>query len=224
MIAAKQSDLTPAQRAHIRRVLWLMLVYAIVLPPLVWLRATGTSATQLVLIMAIAASMPVLGMLRELGPLSFRRARRISSIALAPPDRHRDQCDDGRRGRVGFPPGVRRDASGRSLLDSLRLGRDAGRERLHRGPLARPPRRLILCLKGIDMVRTPAWKRYNWRVIWLSLLYVAFLLPAVYGFNTSWCLTGRIFRSDPPRACQSSAFSPPSAATWSKSRMSMCAC
>jgi hypothetical protein len=35
----------------------------------------------------------------------------------------------------------------------------------------------------LDMVRTPAWKRYNWRVIWLSLLYVAFLLPAVYGFK-----------------------------------------
>jgi hypothetical protein len=33
------------------------------------------------------------------------------------------------------------------------------------------------------MVRTPAWKRYNWRVIWLSMLYVAFLLPAVYGFK-----------------------------------------
>jgi hypothetical protein len=33
------------------------------------------------------------------------------------------------------------------------------------------------------MVRTPAWKRYNWRVIRLSLLYVAFLLPAVYGFK-----------------------------------------
>ncbi|HYX47659.1 MAG TPA: hypothetical protein VE820_12665 [Sphingomicrobium sp.] len=33
------------------------------------------------------------------------------------------------------------------------------------------------------MLRTPAWKRYNWRVIWLSLLYVAFLLPAVYGFK-----------------------------------------
>jgi hypothetical protein len=33
------------------------------------------------------------------------------------------------------------------------------------------------------MVRTAAWKRYNWRVIWLSLLYVAFLLPAVYGFK-----------------------------------------
>ena len=33
------------------------------------------------------------------------------------------------------------------------------------------------------MIRTPAWKRYNWRVIWLSLLYCAFLLPAVYGFK-----------------------------------------
>jgi hypothetical protein len=35
----------------------------------------------------------------------------------------------------------------------------------------------------LDMVRTPAWKRYNWRVIWLSLAYAAFLLPAVYGFK-----------------------------------------
>jgi len=33
------------------------------------------------------------------------------------------------------------------------------------------------------VVRTPAWKRYNWRIIWLSLLYCAFLLPAVYGFK-----------------------------------------
>ena len=33
------------------------------------------------------------------------------------------------------------------------------------------------------MARTPAWKRYNWRVVWLSLLYCAFLLPAVYGFK-----------------------------------------
>jgi hypothetical protein len=31
--------------------------------------------------------------------------------------------------------------------------------------------------------RTAAWKRYNWRLIWLSLLYGAFLLPAVYGFK-----------------------------------------
>lgn len=28
-----------------------------------------------------------------------------------------------------------------------------------------------------------AWKRYNWRLIWLSLVYVLFLLPAVYGFK-----------------------------------------
>jgi hypothetical protein len=33
------------------------------------------------------------------------------------------------------------------------------------------------------MLRTPAWKRYNSRLIWLSLLYCAFLLPAVYGFK-----------------------------------------
>ena len=32
-------------------------------------------------------------------------------------------------------------------------------------------------------LRTAAWKRYNWRIIWLSLLYCAFLLPAVYGFK-----------------------------------------
>jgi hypothetical protein len=33
------------------------------------------------------------------------------------------------------------------------------------------------------MIRTPAWKRYNWRVIWLSLLYASFLVAAVYGFK-----------------------------------------
>ena len=32
-------------------------------------------------------------------------------------------------------------------------------------------------------LRTVAWKRYNVRIIWLSLLYAAFLLPAVYGFK-----------------------------------------
>lgn len=31
--------------------------------------------------------------------------------------------------------------------------------------------------------RTSAWKRYNWRVVLLSLLYCAFLIPAVYGFR-----------------------------------------
>ena len=28
-----------------------------------------------------------------------------------------------------------------------------------------------------------AWRRYNWRLIWLSLLYCLFLLPAIYGFK-----------------------------------------
>jgi hypothetical protein len=37
--------------------------------------------------------------------------------------------------------------------------------------------------RNSNMARTPAWKRYNWRIIWLSLLYCAFLLPAVYGFK-----------------------------------------
>jgi len=31
--------------------------------------------------------------------------------------------------------------------------------------------------------RTPGWKRYNIRVIWLSLLYAALLIAAVYLFN-----------------------------------------
>ena len=33
------------------------------------------------------------------------------------------------------------------------------------------------------MIRTAAWKRYNWRVIWLSLAYAVFLIGAVYGFK-----------------------------------------
>jgi len=36
----------------------------------------------------------------------------------------------------------------------------------------------------LDMIaRTPAWKRYNLRVIWLSLFYAVFLIAAVYGFK-----------------------------------------
>ena len=33
------------------------------------------------------------------------------------------------------------------------------------------------------MTRTQAWKRYNWRAIWLSLAYAVFLIGAVYGFK-----------------------------------------
>lgn len=35
------------------------------------------------------------------------------------------------------------------------------------------------------MVRTLAWKRYNWRLIWLSLAYAILLIGAVYGFKHS---------------------------------------
>lgn len=33
------------------------------------------------------------------------------------------------------------------------------------------------------MIRSLAWKRYNVRIVWLTLLYGALLLPAVYGFK-----------------------------------------
>ena len=33
------------------------------------------------------------------------------------------------------------------------------------------------------MPRSPAWARYNWRVVILSALYAAFLIAAVYGFK-----------------------------------------
>jgi hypothetical protein len=33
------------------------------------------------------------------------------------------------------------------------------------------------------MLRTPAWRRYNWRVVWLSLLYAVFLIGAALGFK-----------------------------------------
>jgi hypothetical protein len=89
MIAAKQSDLTPAQRAHIRRVLWLMLVYAIVIPPLVWMRATSHIIDALLLIMGIVASVPVLGMLASWGRYlsderdEYHQALSLRRIAIA---------------------------------------------------------------------------------------------------------------------------------------------
>ena len=33
------------------------------------------------------------------------------------------------------------------------------------------------------VARTSAWKRYNIRVVWLSVVYAAFLIAAVYGFK-----------------------------------------
>lgn len=67
MFAARQSDLSPAQRAHLRRTMWLLLVYALVLPPLVWLRAHRHMSDAAALVMAIGASLPVLGIFASWG-------------------------------------------------------------------------------------------------------------------------------------------------------------
>jgi hypothetical protein len=58
---------TPAQRAHTRRVLWLMLAYVIILPPLVWIRAHESVSNVTAVAMAIVASLPVLGMFASWG-------------------------------------------------------------------------------------------------------------------------------------------------------------
>jgi hypothetical protein len=89
MIAAKQSDMTPAQRAHVRRILWLLLVYALVLPPLVWLRATQHVGDGILLAMAIAASLPVLGIFASWGRFvsderdEYHRSLTLGRIAIA---------------------------------------------------------------------------------------------------------------------------------------------
>lgn len=59
--------MTPAQRAHTRRVVWLFVAYAIVLPPLVWLRAHGDVGDLAMVVMAIVASLPVLGLFASWG-------------------------------------------------------------------------------------------------------------------------------------------------------------
>jgi undecaprenyl pyrophosphate phosphatase UppP len=67
MFAAKQGDLTPAQRAHTRRVLWLFLAYALILPPLIWLRSHRHVSDLLLMGMATAAALPVLGIFASWG-------------------------------------------------------------------------------------------------------------------------------------------------------------
>jgi hypothetical protein len=89
MIAAKQSDMTPAQRAHVRRILWLLLAYAIVLPPMIWLRATHQVSSTLLLAMAIGASLPVLGIFASWGRYvsderdEYHRSLTLGRIAVA---------------------------------------------------------------------------------------------------------------------------------------------
>lgn len=83
MFAAKRSDLTPAQRAHTRRVLWLLLAYAILLPPLVWIRANTVVAGYIPMLMAVAAALPVLGIFASWGRyLSDESDEYQQSVAL----------------------------------------------------------------------------------------------------------------------------------------------
>ena len=83
MFAAKQPSLTPAQRAHVRRTVWLLIAYAVILPPLVWLRAHRHVSDALLLAMAIVASLPVLGMFASWGRyLSDERDEYHQALAL----------------------------------------------------------------------------------------------------------------------------------------------
>ena len=83
MLGAKQSELTPAQRAHIRRVLWLLLAYALILPPLIWLRATHRVSDGVLMAMAVVASLPVLGIFASWGRyLSDERDEYHQTLAL----------------------------------------------------------------------------------------------------------------------------------------------
>ena len=89
MIANNRSDMTPAQRAHVRRTLWLLLVYLIILPPLVWLRAHRHFTDTLLLAMGIVASLPVLGIFASWGRYlsderdEYHQALTLRRIAIA---------------------------------------------------------------------------------------------------------------------------------------------
>lgn len=89
MFAASQRDYTPAQRAHVRRTVWLLLAYLIILPPLIWLRAHRHISDPALLAMAIAASLPVLGLFASWGRYlsderdEYHRAITLGRIAIA---------------------------------------------------------------------------------------------------------------------------------------------
>ena len=83
------SDFTPAQRAHTKRILWLLLAYAIILPPLIWIRANTAVAGYVPTLMAIAASIPVLGIFASWGRYlsderdEYHQALTLRRIAVA---------------------------------------------------------------------------------------------------------------------------------------------
>ena len=83
------SDFTPAQKAHTKRIMWLLLAYVIVLPPLVWVRANTAVAGYIPTLMAIAASIPVLGIFASWGRYvsderdEYHQALTLKRIAVA---------------------------------------------------------------------------------------------------------------------------------------------
>ena len=83
------SDFTPAQKAHTKRIMWLLLAYVIVLPPLVWVRANTAVAGFIPALMAIAASIPVLGIFASWGRYvsderdEYHQAMALKRIAVA---------------------------------------------------------------------------------------------------------------------------------------------
>ena len=82
-------NFTPAQRAHTRRTMWLMLVYLLILPPLVWLHDHRHISTTLLVLMAIAAGLPLLGMFASWGRYlsderdEYHQAVTLRRIAIA---------------------------------------------------------------------------------------------------------------------------------------------
>jgi len=83
------SDFTPAQKAHTKRIMWLLLAYVIVLPPLVWVRANTAVAGYIPTLTAIAASIPVLGIFASWGRYvsderdEYHQALTLKRIAVA---------------------------------------------------------------------------------------------------------------------------------------------
>jgi hypothetical protein len=83
------SDFTPAQRAHTKRIIWLLVAYALILPPLVWVRANTAVAGFIPTLMAIAASIPVLGIFASWGRYvsderdEYHQALALKRIAVA---------------------------------------------------------------------------------------------------------------------------------------------
>lgn len=83
------SDFTPAQKAHTKRIIWLLVAYAVVLPPLVWLRANTAVAGYVPTLMAIVASIPVLGIFASWGRYlsserdEYHQALTLKRVAIA---------------------------------------------------------------------------------------------------------------------------------------------